>query len=109
MIYNAHILYIHFHLERGFKNIWQQSCKYCLRLIPQEKLTHLYVPELVSNGSQIKIPAKGYEFPIYHPRCIGEKNLLPNYTMKRHLTDHWKHKLELLNTKRKQLTAIGKT
>ena len=27
---------------------------------------------------------------------------------KEHLTDDWKHKLELLNIKRRQLTAVGK-
>ena len=47
----------------------------------------------------IKLPAKGCELPIYHPRCIGEKNLVTNYTEKRHLTDEWKHTLELLNQK----------
>ena len=57
----------------------------------------------------IKLPAKGSELPIYHLRRIGEKILLTNYTKKGHLTDDWKHKLELLNTKGRQLTAIGKT
>ena len=115
-IYNAHILYIHLHLEIGFKNIWQQSCMHHQRLIPQEKETQLYVLGTgvkwfinINKILNIKLPAKGCELPIYHPRHIGEKNLLTNYTKKRHLTDDWKQKLELLNTKQRQLTATGKT
>ena len=57
----------------------------------------------------IKLPAKGSELPVYHLRHIGERKLLTKYVRRRHLTDDWKHKHELLNIKRRQLTAIGKT
>ena len=51
----------------------------------------------------IKLPVKGSELPMYHPKPIGEKNLLTN--CKRHLTDDWQHKLKLLKRKRKRLNC----
>ena len=32
----------------------------------------------INKSLNIKLPAKGHDLPIYHPRHIGERNLLTN-------------------------------
>ena len=117
IIYSTHTLYIHLHLEIGFKNIWQQTCVYHLRIITLVEGTQLHVLELVSNDLYSKsilehqITVKGSGLPVYHLRCIGsvhqrEKELFTNQNKKKALNRHWKHELELLRMYGRQLNAI---
>ena len=39
----------------------------------------------INKGLSIKLPAKGGELPISHPRRIGEKTLLTNYAKEKTL------------------------